>query len=328
MKHLTRLPLLLVICLSLLVLTGCMSFSSEQDGLVVGNDYRLTSGQTINHDLTLIGSTAVLEDGSTVNGEVAIIGGNVTIDGQVNGNVSVVGGTLSLDDHAQVMGDLSQVSSTLQKSKTAVIQGKEIEGKNPSITMVKTPPLQINFDPIGGTLTAIFQAIALAALAILANLFAAQLMHRVGHAALIQPLMSGGVGLLTVIVAPALLVLLAITIILIPVSLIGLLGLGIAALFGWLSLSLVAGRQIAIWLKQTWSEPVMAGVGALVLSLVTSMLNIIPCLGWIPSILLWLVGLGAVLLTRFGTQNYTPLTTSSMMPGSSSTVPPVIRNDQ
>jgi hypothetical protein len=80
--------------------------------------------------------------------------------------------------------------------------------------------------------------------------------------------------------------------------------LGIAILYGWLTLGLMVGRQMAIWLKQPWSDPVSAGAGTLVLSLLSSMLNLIPCIGWLANALIWFVALGAVILTRFGTQVY------------------------
>jgi len=79
----------------------------------------------------------------------------------------------------------------------------------------------------------------------------------------------------------------------------------LAMLFGWLALGMITGRQISRWLNQRWSDPVNAGVGSIVLSLVASMANIIPCVGWIVGFLISVIGLGAVVITRFGTQFYT-----------------------
>jgi hypothetical protein len=169
---------------------------------------------------------------------------------------------------------------------------------------MRTLPFNISFDPITGPLMAFFQALALAALAIVVQLFAGPMMDRAGRTAVAQPIVSGGVGLLTVIVAPALIIILAITIILLPLSLLGAFAIGIAVLFGWLSLGLIVGRQITVWLKQSWSDPVNAGVGTLTLSLLASMLNLIPCLGWMANGLIWFIALGTAILTRFGTQPY------------------------
>jgi hypothetical protein len=160
--------------------------------------------------------------------------------------------------------------------------------------------MRLSFDPITAPLMAIFQSLALAALAIVLNLFAPRHMERTGQTAQVTPAASGGVGCLTILV----LVIMTLTIILIPISLLGFLLMGIASLFGWLALGLVVGRRIAVMLKQPWSDPVNAGVGTLVLTLLASLLNIIPCIGWIFGFLAGLIGLGAAVLTRFGTQIY------------------------
>jgi hypothetical protein len=306
MKPLTRITLLLLTALLLFSLAGCTGISVGSGGLVVGDSYRLASGQTLNTDLTVIGGNAVLDENSTVNGDVSVVGGNVTIEGLINGSVSVLGGNLQLGDTARVRGDVAAIGGSIRRSPQAVVEGSTGTPRNFRVPTMRTAPVQVHFDPIAGPLMAFFRALALAALAILVHLFAATQMERTGQAAVSQPIAAGGVGLLTVIVAPALLLLLAITIILLPLSLLGFIILGIAALFGWLALGLIVGRQVAIWLKQPWSDPINAGVGTLVLSLLSSMLNLIPCLGWLANILLWFIALGAVFLTRFGTQAYPP----------------------
>jgi hypothetical protein len=305
MKKINRLTFILLAALLILTLTGCVSPSLQDEGLVIGDsNYRLESGETLNHDLTIMGGNATLDENSTVNGDVTVIGGNVSVDGAVNGSVSVMGGYVYLDDNARITGELATLGGTVRRSAQAKVEGDETTGRTKAIPWMRALPINVNFDPITGPLMAFFQALALAALAIVVQLFAAPYMERTGRTALSQPVVSGGVGLLTVIVAPALLIILAITIILIPLSLVGFFALGIAALFGWLALGLMLGRQLAVWLKQSWSEPLSAGAGTLALSLLSSMLGWIPCLGWLAVALIWMVALGAVILTRFGTQGY------------------------
>jgi len=329
MKTMTRLSFIVLVGLFLLSLTGCVGISLQDEGLVVGESYRLRSGEMLNNDLTILGGNAELDQNSTVNGDLAVIGGNVIVDGTIDGDVSVLGGYVRLEDNAVIRGDVSTVGGSVQRADGAVVEGRSNRDLPFGITTMRTPPLQINFDPITGPLMAFFQALALAALALLVQLFAAPQMERTGRTAVTQPVVSGGVGLLTIIVAPALLLIMAITIILIPLSLLGLLILGIAALFGWLALGLVVGRQLAIWLKQPWSDPVNAGVGTLVLSLLSSMLNLIPCIGWLANALIWFVALGTVILTRFGTQIYpAPYSAPAPRPAGpppTAPVPPEIR---
>ncbi len=305
MKNIIRLSFILLAALLIFSLTGCVSPSLQDEGLVLGDsNYRLQSGESLNHDLTIMGGNATLEEDSTVNGDLTVIGGNVTVDGIINGSVSVMGGYVYLDDHARVTGELASLGGTVRRSSQAKVEGGEGSGNTSVIPWMRVLPVNVNFDPITGPLMAFFQALALAALAIVVQLFAAPYMDRTGRTALSQPVVSGGVGLLTVVVTPALLIILAITIILIPLSLLGFFAVGIAALFGWLALGLMLGRQLALWLKQSWSEPICAGAGTLTLSLLASMLGLIPCLGWLAVALIWMVALGAVILTRFGTQPY------------------------
>lgn len=299
MKKLIRIALLLFL---LLLLTSCVSIPVVEDGLVVGQSYQLESGDTLENDLTVIGGNVSLEEGSTVEGDVAVMGGTAIIDGTVNGEVTVLGGYVYLDDHAVIEGSVNSLGGTIERSSQAVIEGNDgiQTNRRPRITTMRTPNMQISFDPITGPLMAIFQALALAALAVLANLTIPTYMERTGRAAVSQPYGTGGVGCLTILV----LVVMTITIILIPFSLVGFVVASIAALFGWLALGLVLGRYIAVWLKQSWTDPVSAGVGTMSLSLLASLLNVIPCIGWFFYVAAGLVALGAVVLTRFGTQEY------------------------
>ena len=121
-----------------------------------------------------------------------------------------------------------------------------------------------------------------------------------------QPALAAGMGLLTILAGPIALVILAITIVLSPVSLIGVLVLAVGALFGWLVLGLVTGERVAHLLKQEWSGPVSAGVGTLVLSLAMNLIGIIPCIGWAVVAVVFSIGVGGVVLTRFGIQSYPP----------------------
>jgi hypothetical protein len=74
--------------------------------------------------------------------------------------------------------------------------------------------------------------------------------------------------------------------------------------FGWIALGLEVGKRLAIALNQEYQPVVMAGLGTLVLSLVVNGINFIPCVGWFAPFLVSAVGLGGVILSRFGTQTY------------------------
>jgi hypothetical protein len=128
---------------------------------------------------------------------------------------------------------------------------------------------------------------------------------------------------LTVIIAPILVVILAITILLIPVSLLAVFLLIVAGLFGWIAIGTEVGKRIAQMFKGGWPLAASAGVGTFVISLVAGALNVIPCIGWIGSALVVMLGLGGVILTRFGTISY-PSGPSMPMPYATSPAAPII----
>lgn len=305
---------LVVLIATLIMASACApTIRSEGDGLVVGQSYRLRSGETLNHDLTVVGGSATLEAGSKVDGNVAILGGTLSIDGEITGDVSAMGGVVSIGDTAIIDGDVLSLGATISKSERAVIRGNIGAGR-PGINLPSVRSRvssSVNF--LWRLIAPIFQSMALAALAVLVSLFALRPMERIRTTMLVQPVLAGGLGLLSIVVLPILLVLVAITIILLPVSLLGILGLAIALLLGWISAGLLVGERLAEAFKATWSPPVSAGVGTLILSLAAALANgIIPCIGWIVPFLVIIISLGGIILTRFGMTSYPPSSTSSV----------------
>ncbi len=293
-----------VLMVAMLALAGCSGNSMIPGGkTVVGNTYTLLSGYHLDSDLTVMGGSATLQPDSSVNGNVSVMGGNLDISGTVNGDINVMGGTVNLNDTAVIHGSLTSVGGSINRRPNAQIDGEAQNRSNiPSIPRAPSMP-RMNFGAILEPFMVLFRALALGALAILVYLFAGRPMERISLAAHTQPVVVGGIGLLSIFVVPALLLILGITIILLPVSLLGFLLLAIALVFGWLAMGLLTGRQIADWLHQTWSAPLAAGLGTLVLTLLTSLFNFIPCIGWLVSFVVGIMGLGAVIITQFGVKN-------------------------
>jgi hypothetical protein len=314
MKSITKLALLLILLAALAFPTAALAAGVQPtppgDKVVLGDTYNLTAGQTLDGNLAVFGGTVTIDKGATVNGDVFQAGGTMTIDGTVNGKLSALGGSVFLNQHAVVTGDVSTVGGTLHRDEGAKIQGQIINGTQGPLTFNTPQPYLVrpfvNFQPLADALWFFFRTIALAALAMLLGLFLPNPLGRVGQAVVRQPVITGGMGLLTGIIAPILLVLLAITIILIPVSLVGILIVALAVLFGWIGIGLEIGNRIAEAFKTTWQPAIAAGIGTFLLSLVVNGIGYFPCVGWIAPTLVGLLGLGAVLLTRFGTIPYPP----------------------
>jgi len=59
--------------------------------------------------------------------------------------------------------------------------------------------------------------------------------------------------------------------------------------------------------------PLSAALGTFVLNFVTNGIGFIPCIGWLVPFMVSMLGLGAVFLSRFGTQPY-PQVVPQVMP--------------
>ncbi len=83
-------------------------------------------GGTLEGDGEIIGSVAAFGSSATmgkVNGDVASFGGNVTINGKVSGEVAVTGGNINLGPKAVVTGDVALLGGKLNKADGAEIEG-------------------------------------------------------------------------------------------------------------------------------------------------------------------------------------------------------------
>jgi hypothetical protein len=283
---------------------------SPLDEFVMGGNFTLPSGDTLRGNLWIMGGNASLEQGSRVTGDVMLLGGNVSVDGEVSGNINVIGGNIDLRSQSVVRGDLNIVGGSYNRSPNARIEGNINTGPTGPFQFmlpsgVSVPAVEVRTYPFWDVVSFFFRSFLVAALAVLAVMFWPRHIQRVGRTSLAQPVAAGGLGLLTAVVAPIILLVMTITIILIPVTLIGLALLAVMALLGWIALGLEVGQRMAASFNQEWALPVSAGIGTLIFTIVALGIDhLVPCVGWIVPTVLGLIGLGAVLLTRFGTQPY------------------------
>lgn len=277
---------------------------------VVGNAYVLASGSDLNTNLIVLGNTATVEAGATVHCTVVVFGGNVDIAGTVDEDLVVFGGDTRLRSTAVINGQLVTFGGDTTRDEGALVRGGESHGfdfrnRNWSVFAPGVPFL----NPVISFYRSVFQAIAvsvgLGLLALLVVLFWPEQTARVGAAVTTAPAPSVGLGLLTAIAVPVLSVVLAVTLCLIPLAFVAWIAFAAALVFGWIGLGMVVGARLSAALKlYTLSPAVSAALGTGVLTLAMYAIVWIPCAGWVAVIGLALAGLGAVLLTRFGTRPF------------------------
>lgn len=296
--------------------------------LIIGNSYTLESGESLDEDLAIIGGNVTIEEGATVYGNILMLGGTLQVDGKIEGDITAAGGVLELGESAQVDGDVSTAGAALSQAEGAQIEGKVTTETTDTLSKASPTgwrrPFLIN--QVVSPLAFLARVLVVGALAALVMMFFPRPVERVAQALISQPVLSGGMGIVTLLVFPLALVLALITIILIPIGLLSILGLALLYLFGWIAFGYEVGRRFAEMFHWDWAPPVHAGVGTLITSLVFGSLGQIPCLGWLISFVVWNVALGAVLLTRFGTQPYAdrgfPTTHNPTLPPAAPPAPP------
>jgi len=314
----------LVVCL--LVAAGSAVYAQGGgDKFVVGENFVLRSGEVLSGNLAVLGGTATLERGSTVEGDVAIAGGQLVLAGTIEGSAAVFGGTAVLEETAVIEGDFASFGGTVETAPGAVILGETFDGlrfARPSVIVPETPRLPevpiplLRSRPFGGfgeiiswQFATLGSALMMLLLGIIAVLVAPKPLSRIASAAAAQPALSFGAGLLTFIVG-----ILAGTLLLIACCL-GLfvwLALLIAIAIGWIAVGLWVGQRLLAALKVR-DASALAEV-ALGVFLITILGRFPLCLGALFSAVIGSIGLGAVVLTRFGRQPVVSSSSGSVAP--------------
>jgi hypothetical protein len=62
------------------------------------------------------------------------------------------------------------------------------------------------------------------------------------------------------------------------------------------------GDRFTKAIHRTWEPVLTTGAGTFLLALGVGVVSMVPCVGWLAAFLVGLIGLGAAVITRFGTQ--------------------------
>ena len=292
------------------------------DGRVVfGGSFTLEEGEVLDGDLVVFGGSVNLEEDSRIKGDVAVLGGNADVAGTVDGDLVVFGGSVDLASTAVVDGELVAIGGSIDRAEGAIVRGNLVEGltigkdlRFPTFAKVWTNGYRYRWD--NWLLRFFFRAFKALAIVVLVTvigalvvIFMPQSVERVSQAVLVAPAHSWLVGFLTAILAVVIGATLIATLCLSPFGGMLWLALLVAGVFGWTALGFIIGLKVLEQFNARDVTPVKGViVGGATLSLITAALWIVAdcCLGWPFVIVVGSFGLGAVVLTRFGTQEYVP----------------------
>ena len=269
---------------------------SRDDVVIFGQDYTLETGQTIDGSLIVFGGNVTVETDAVILEDLVVFGGNVEMDGRLDGGVFILGGNITLGPNAIVSGDVVSPGGNITSDPGAQINGNRFSDVGPFFSS------GFHFGwgswALGSVVWLLFQSLAMSAVAVLIALFAPDHLRRTTETIVQRPVESGGLGCLSFILLPFVLIVTVITIVG-PLVIAFLVIVALA--LGWVALGYEIGRRVARGFNQPWTIILEAWVGTLILGVIVSLIGIIPCVGWIAGALLGAVGLGAALLTRFGT---------------------------
>jgi cytoskeletal protein CcmA (bactofilin family) len=305
-------------------------------------------------DIVQIGTSVTVDKNERVEGNVVVFGGDVHVTGEVKGDAVAIFGDVIVDGyvHGSAVAPLGEVevTSTGRVRKDVVggtitlAPGSMVGGKRER-TNVRIPVRPQLFQGIYLAIFFIYLGVAVFVifLTLLAHAFGAKNIKTVGTRVAESGVKSFFVGLVSMLLGvPLAFVLLIITVIGIPVAILVLpLAVFLAKVMGYAAVGLRFGGKLAentvFKARSQLAQTLLGTAGLLMITMIGCTLIIIPTtpiqvIGWIlfgigiaVSFVATTTGIGAVVLTRFGTRlhkNGTSRPTPSAIPPPPSSIQP------
>lgn len=262
------------------ILAGCTSEGIAGITVVTSGTHVVSEGTRAIGSVAVGGGSLTIEDGAAVDGDVYVGDGEVVIAGSIGGDVAAIGGVVQLEPSARVAGTVRVgAGADLTRAPGSTVVGGVQQGLAlPEADGGATSPVDDAAWAIGRALVLVLVAAAIRQLA--PRRVAATRRRLTGMTAA-----SASYGFLVALVGLSLIVFMAFTIVLIPVALIGLVGLTLGTAVGIAAaLDALANR--------------FGGPGAaLALAVVAVVVPAIPLLGTLGVLLGVLTFLGAATLS-------------------------------
>jgi hypothetical protein len=265
-----------------------------QGGDVESIDIRVDGSHTVSEldDVLIVGGgTTTVPAETRLNGSLYVIGGDARIAGRVDGTVVQLAGTLAVDDTARV------TELRLYGGERSVAPGSTVESRQrveETLSADPSPGREVGF--------LVVQALVLS----LAGLFIARrrptLLDNVADSVTNHAVVSGTVGLLASVTLVALFTFMAFTLVLLPVSLLGLL-LGVLVVgYGYVVFGFIVGRRLPV------DRPDLAvATGVVVVVAAVELLGRVPVVGALVQFVFLTTAIGAILITYFGLREFEPV---------------------
>jgi hypothetical protein len=238
--------------------------------------------QTIYHGGTYFGDVMV-EPGQVVDGDLNVVFGDAIIEGTVNGDVNVVGGSAQERGGGTITGQVHSVGGDVTRS---IVPWAPNDAVRDAVNQDYRIMWRIAWDVVVLLVFLIFPLRTRMALDRLEQ----------------HPGLSIAAGLLGWVAVIPVAILLAVTILLIPLIPVEAVALVAGVFIGKAALSLLVGRRLYELLQpKTTPSPITALILGLVL---LTAAELVPVIGALVTVLVGLVGLGAVILSLVNEQSF------------------------
>ena len=325
--------LTLLLLLAILILPASPAYAQgtgPEDGKVIfGSNFTLESGDTFNGDLVVFGGNVTVEEDADLKGNLVVFGGTVSSDGNVSGDVVIIGGQVQLEENSVVDGNVVTIGGQVDQAEGSVVKGDVVNNVPPEVEIpsgtgrippdvvtptVPQPNFDFNFNPFVQFFQVFSWAVIIAAFAMLLMLFWQAPIERAGNTIVTQPVMTGAIGLVAVLVA-----------ILFVLTIVPPIVVAFAWLFGIVAMGREVGERFATAINQRWTPVITAGTGTFLLMVVGGAIGTVPCIGGLVLFLLGLLGIGGAISTWFNLKpalrpsvpTYTPPTDTGEVPPAS-----------
>jgi hypothetical protein len=265
-----------------------------------------------------------------IEGDVVCIGGSANVDGEVTQNLTVIGGSLDLGPDAVVHGNVAVVGGALNRSPGARVDGKVdnvgVGARFPFGRPFQRRPFR-QISRVGGFFLTLSRIALLVLVAVVIVALGPRIVETVGERAAAEPWRSGLTGFVAELLFIPLVILtvvvLAVSIIGIPLLILVPFGIVLAVilmLIGFTAIAGRVGRWVAHRFHMTSGPHAMVALGVLVLAGLTLIGRIIglalgltgvvvgapfTIAGFIAEYIAWTVGIGALILAWLGRHHRT-----------------------
>ena len=280
------------------------------DQLIIARNFSIPPGCILEGDIVAVGANIALSPEAMTKGNILLIGSSLESKGIIHGDVNLLAGSAVLRDGSILNGDINQLFNHVILDQKAQVIGAINSISFPGIPTERITGLitfiSNRFNPQNWLKWGIIQVTATSFLALIAGIWLKKRMVLMNRQIQSQPLLSWGAGVMALAIVPIVSIILIITLCLSPLGLFMLVAFAFFYLAGWIALGISSGAILQAWFKTQWPFELQAFLGAFILGLATTLIGWIPCLGWMLNILLGCIGLGSVILTRFGSQFNNP----------------------